>query len=400
MAKKTVRARVLLGDRYVGTLIYRNGRSAFRYDDIDPDHPILGLSFEYDPDAAADELTGVPSWFANLLPERGSALRRIYNRRLGRDAHDFLLLVHLGHDLPGAVRIEADGDLLPEMSEALEEAEAAAQNHPLSFSLSGMQLKFSMQKHGDTFRLPDAGELGEWIVKLPSTVLDELPANEHLVMNWAKAIGIDVPDQQLVPLTAVTGIEEDYREGGNTAFAIRRFDRSPTGARIHQEDFAQIFNVLPADKDHGQHEDIARIILDNCPQDLDEYVRRVVLCIAAGNNDEHLKNWSLQYTGGHTPRLSPAYDMLSATAYRDFQRRGLTLSIADQKDMRYITQNHFERFAVTLGVDPEQVLDVVHETVTKLRDTLPTVLEDANAPDFLASHLRARMDQLPLLRRT
>lgn len=398
MAKKTVRARVMLRDRHVGTLTYRSGRSAFLYEDIEPDHPVFGLAFEYDPDAAADAITGVPSWFANLLPERGSALRRIYNRRLGRDAYDFLLLVYLGHDLPGAVRIEADGELPHEMSEALEEAESVDRIHPLSFSLSGMQLKFSMQKDGDSFRLPVAGELGEWIVKLPGAVLDELPANEHLVMGWAKAVGIEVPEHHLVPLTAVTGIEEDYREGGSTAFAIRRFDRTPDGTRVHQEDFAQIFNVLPADKDQGRHENLARVILDNCPEDLDEYVRRIVLCIAAGNNDEHLKNWSLRYADGYTPRLSPAYDMLSATAYRDFQSKGLTLSIADQKDMRYIGQDHFERFARTLDVAPGHVLEVVHDTVAKLRETLPMVTEDTGAPDFLASHLRARMDLLPLLR--
>ncbi|MFJ4837484.1 type II toxin-antitoxin system HipA family toxin [Streptomyces sp. NPDC088746] len=398
MAKKTVNARVLLGDRYIGTLTYRSGRSAFLYEDIDPDHPILGLAFEYDPDAAADEITGVPSWFANLLPERGSALRRIYNQRLGRNANDFLLLVYLGNDLPGAVRIEVEGDLPHEMSEALEEAEVAAQNQPLSFSLSGMQPKFSMQQDRDTFRLPATGELGEWIVKLPGAVLDELPVNEFIVMSWAKSVGIDVPDQQLVPLTAVTGIEDDYREGGSTAFAIRRFDRGVAGGRIHQEDFAQIFNVLPADKDHGRHEDIARIILDNCPQDLEEYVRRIVLCIAAGNNDEHLKNWSLRYEDGYTPRLSPAYDMLSATSYRDFQRKGLTLSIAEQKDMRYITEDHFKRFALNIGVGEERVLGVVHETVTKLHEALPTVIEDISAPNFLTTHLRARVTQLPLLR--
>jgi hypothetical protein len=36
--------------------------------DIGIDHPAPGLAFANDPGPAADELTGVPSRFANLLP--------------------------------------------------------------------------------------------------------------------------------------------------------------------------------------------------------------------------------------------------------------------------------------------------------------------------------------------
>ncbi|MBA2811808.1 type II toxin-antitoxin system HipA family toxin [Streptomyces sp. KM273126] len=397
MTRQTTRARVLLGDRRIGTIRYTQGRSAFEYEDLDPEHPVLGLAFEYNPDLAVREVTGVPNWFANLLPERESALRRIYNRVLGGRASDFLLLVYLGQDLPGAVLVEAEGELPGAMMEALEEAQEIPPKQSLGFSLSGMQLKFSMQENSKEFHLPEPGTLGEWIVKLPSTVLPELPANEHMVMSWAKAIGIDVPEHHLIPLTAVSGIEEDYLEGGTTAFVVRRFDRTPVG-RVHQEDFAQVFDLVPADKDRGRQEDIARVLLDNCPQDFTEYLRRIVLCIAAGNNDEHLKNWSLRYADSHTPRLSPAYDLLSATAYRSFQRKGLTLPIAEQGDMRYISRDHFRRFAESLDLDTPRVLNVVDEAVANLRDTLPAVAETAGAPDFLVTHLQDRLKQLPLLR--
>ncbi|MFE9812161.1 type II toxin-antitoxin system HipA family toxin [Streptomyces sp. NPDC005548] len=398
MARQTTRARVLLGDRKVGTLRYTQGRTAFEYEDLDPGHPVLGLAFEYDPGLANHEATGVPNWFANLLPERESALRKIYNQILGGHVSDFLLLVYLGQDLPGAVRVEREGTLPNAMMEALEEAQEIPPKSSLEFSLSGMQLKFSMQENYGRFFLPSPGELGEWIVKLPNTVLPELPANEYLIMSWAAAIGIDVPEHRLIPLTAVSGIEEEYLEGGATAFAIRRFDRTATG-RVHQEDFAQVFDVMPANKDRGQQEDIAQVLIDNCPQDFDEYLRRLVLCIAAGNNDEHLKNWSLRYADSRTPRLSPAYDMLSATAYRDFRRKGLTLPIAQQEDMRYISRDHFRRFAESLDFDTARVLGVVDEAAAQLRETFPSVAEATNAPAFLVAHLQERLNHLPLLRR-
>ncbi|MFF1836807.1 type II toxin-antitoxin system HipA family toxin [Streptomyces sp. NPDC058231] len=402
MAAQTTRARVLLGDRRVGTLHYVQGRSFFEYEDLEPDHPVFGLTFEYDPDVAAQAVTGVPSWFANLLPERESALRRIYNQQLGRrEVPDFLLLVHLGQDLPGAVRVEAEAELPGEMSEALEEARTtASKQSPIGFSLSGMQLKFSMRHGGTGFTLPSAGDLGEWIVKLPSGRHTDLPANEYLVMSWARSIGIDVPEHHLIPLNSLSGLPEEYFEGGESAFAVRRFDRT-SGGRVHQEDFAQVFNLVPADKDRGRQELIARVLLENCPEDFDEYLRRIVFCIAVGNNDEHLKNWSLRYADALTPRLSPAYDLLSVTSYAAFRKQGLTLSIDGQTDMRYISRDHFRRFAEGLedhAVDPAHVLDVVDATVGEMRESLPTISQIEGAPDAVVTHLKERFNLLPLLR--
>jgi hypothetical protein len=49
---------------------------------------------------------GQPHWFANLLPEVGSGLRRYYMAQW-RDRHldDARLLLALGEDLPGAVTV-------------------------------------------------------------------------------------------------------------------------------------------------------------------------------------------------------------------------------------------------------------------------------------------------------
>ncbi|MGA4840541.1 type II toxin-antitoxin system HipA family toxin [Streptomyces sp. G45] len=401
MAARTARARVLLGDRHVGVLHYAQGRTFFTYEDLDPDHPVLGLPFEYNPDVASRPVTGVPSWFANLLPERESALRKIYNQQLRRrDVPDFLLLLHLGHDLPGAVRVEAEGDLPGDMVEVLEEAQTTSGNSAIGFSLSGMQLKFSMKSEGDKFYLPNLHELGDWIVKLPSNVHAELPANEHIAMAWAAAIGIDIPENRLVPLSCLQRLPQEYLGNGGSAFVVRRFDRTERG-RVHQEDFAQIFDVMPASKDRGTQELIGQVILENCPEDFDEYIRRLVFCIAVGNNDEHLKNWSLRYADGRTPRLSPAYDLVAVTSYALYQRKGLTLPIAGQTDMRYLTREHFRRFAESLhgsGAEPSRVVDVVDTTVRQLHETWPQIRDIASAPDFVIEHLDWRLRSLPLLR--
>ncbi|MFI7591801.1 type II toxin-antitoxin system HipA family toxin [Micromonospora sp. NPDC049359] len=401
MTARTAKARVLLGDRHAGVLHYAEGLTFFAYEDLEPDHPVLGLPFEYNPDVASRPVAGVPSWFANLLPERESALRKIYNQQLRRrDVPDFLLLLHLGHDLPGAIRVEVEDSLPGDMAEALEIAQTAAEDSAIGFSLSGMQLKFSMKSEGEEFHLPEPHELGDWIVKLPSNVHAELPANEHIAMAWASAIGIDIPENSLVPLSCLKRLPQEYLDSGGSAFAVRRFDRTEAG-RVHQEDFAQIFDVMPASKDRGAQELIGQVILDNCPQDFDEYIRRLVFCVAVGNNDEHLKNWSLRYPDGRTPRLSPAYDLVAVTSYPPYQRKGLTLPIAGQADMRYLTREHFRRFAESLegsGAEPSRVVDVVDTTVRQLRETWPQIRDMASGPYFVVEHLDQRITSLPLLR--
>ncbi|MDQ7079026.1 MAG: HipA domain-containing protein [Robiginitomaculum sp.] len=65
----------------------------------------------------------------------------------------------------------------------------------------------------------------------------------------ARAIGIDVPEVKLIPVSAITNLPEGIDKIEAQAFAIRRFDRADSGERIHMEDFAQVFGVLrPDDK--------------------------------------------------------------------------------------------------------------------------------------------------------
>ncbi len=379
-------------------LQHRGGRGSFKYEDLAPGHPILGLRFEYDPDYGSRPEVSVPSWFANLLPERGSGLRRLYSRQLGRsDISDFLLLLYLGHDLPGAVRIEADSALPSQMAEVLEIAATAGKKNEISFSLSGMQLKFSMLQSADEFALPHAGEFGDWIVKLPSDVYPDMPANEQSMMTWASEIGIEVPDHRLVTAEQLHGLPDGLIGEGDLAFAVRRFDRTHAG-RVHQEDFAQVLDAIPAAKDRGSHELIGRVLLDECPAtDFHEYVKRLVFCIVSGNTDEHLKNWSLQYADTRSARLSPAYDLEAVTSYSRFRNDRLTLPIAGLDETRLLEVRHFKKFAETLGADVDETTTIVRDAVRQLRNTWPQVSDDPYMPAFIKEHIDGRVRHLPLM---
>ncbi|GAA0375054.1 putative kinase Y4dM [Acrocarpospora corrugata] len=393
--KKPTSARVLLNEREVGRLTQRAGRVSFRYTDRAADRPVLGLRYEYEPLTTEKGMGGgVPIWFANLLPEKGSGLRRMIITQLGVPwINDFHLLTHLGEDLPGAVIVRPDG---PDTDEPdIEHAPTVPAARKLSFSLSGMQVKLSMARHGDGFAYEGVG--GDWIVKFPSGRLRSLPENEHAIMTWLKLAGVDVPEHRLVAPADLKNIPAGLIEPSERAFAIKRFDRE-AGARIHQEDFAQIFGLLPQEKDRGHAEDIGQVIQRECPQDLGEFVRRVTACVIVGNTDEHMKNWSLRYLDGRAPRLSPAYDIVCVTAYELFRSDTLTLSLDGQQDTRYLTVDHFRRFAETIGADPEVVAETVRATVAALADSWAEISANCPVPDFVSAHIDARLRTLPLVR--
>jgi serine/threonine-protein kinase HipA len=397
MSKPGVDAHVSLGDRQVGTLSNRAGRVAFHYSDRALERPVLGLHYEYDP-RRVDKAPGgqLPSWFANLLPERESGLRRFFTAQLGlKHISDFALLVHLGQDLPGAVRVATDD---PHFADRFFGGGPDAQRKvaKMSFSLAGMQVKLSMrQTRPGEYRYMGVG--GDWIVKFPSGKHDLLPENENAMMTWARLSGMNVPEHHLVSPEHLQEVPPELIGSGGSAFAVRRFDRNGD-ERVHQEDFAQVFDLLPFEKDRGSAEAVGRVIARECPDDMTEFVRRLTACVVMGNTDEHLKNWSLQYPDGRARRLSPAYDLVSVTSYDAFRRDVLTLPIADQADPAYISLDHFRRFADALSIDAEATVATARETAALMADSWPEVMAECPVPPFVAQHVESRLRSLPLVK--
>jgi serine/threonine-protein kinase HipA len=96
-------AQVRLGGRPVGVLEFRRGGSTFHYTDdrLDSRHPVLGQVFEERPRVSHRSSVGLPHWFANLLPEVGSGLRRYYMAQWGdRHLDDARLLLALAKTCP------------------------------------------------------------------------------------------------------------------------------------------------------------------------------------------------------------------------------------------------------------------------------------------------------------
>lgn len=85
------------------------------------------------------------------------------------------------------------------------------------------------------------------------------------------------------------------------------------------------------------------------PQDLDQFLLRLVFCILIGNGDAHLKNWSARYHDRRTPRLSPAYDIVPTIVY--LPRDDAALTIGGQRRFDAIELASFDSMARWTGQD-------------------------------------------------
>jgi serine/threonine-protein kinase HipA len=369
---------IFLGDRKVGAIIGLGGdRTVFTFDDAyadDPGRPTLSLSFK---DAMGDLIRDqkrtqirLSPFFSNLLPE--GPLRDYLAKRAGVNAaREFYLLRALGRDLPGAIVVRGPDSGEPGSGPKDDAPSTASETSesPLRFSLAGVQLKFSaLEKAKGGLTVPATGVGGSWIVKLPSTRFPRVSENEFSMMTLARSVGIDVPDIQLLDLDQVAGLPEGIGRLEGAVYAIRRFDRTSDGERVHMEDFAQVFGVYPDDKyKHAAYRAIAKVLwLETGEAGITEFIRRLVFNALIGNADMHLKNWSLLYADGVTPFLSPAYDFVSTLAYIPDEKAALKFSRTARWDG--FNDDELSHLAAKAGLPERLVISIARETVVRFRE--------------------------------
>lgn len=365
-----------LHGQHVGELVrFSNGRIQFEFD---PQYagqhapPTLSLSFLDErgglsgggPDASSGQ---VPPFFANMLPE--GHLRAYLAQRAGvRETREFELLELLGEDLPGAVVVRGEGKVGAGGRGVDDRAPGEA---PLRFSLAGVQLKFSaLADAGGGLTIPAQGMGGDWILKLPSVVYEDVPENEYSIMSLAATAGLVTPEIRLVPLEQIVGLPDEVIDGrmaGAQALAVRRFDRTQDG-RVHAEDFAQIFGQRPRDKYLGYTcADMASVLATFCDErSVEEFARRLMYSALVGNGDMHTKNWSVLYRDGRTPELSPAYDLLCTSAYIPDDEPALKLGTA--RRWQSLALDDFGLVADAAQVNRENFVRVATETSLRFRD--------------------------------
>lgn len=178
-------------------------------------------------------------------------------------------------------------------------------------SISGVQQKLSL-KENEKHELVATAEGGKYILKPSPEAYPNAAENEHAAMQVSRLMGIE---------TALCGLVTF--DGGEQAYITKRFDRLKDKNKLHQEDLMQCFDLPSEDKYNKTYEEAGKLInaVTNGKQAVVlDFVRRVILAYVTGNDDLHLKNFSVQRLADNTSRfydkLTPNYDCLFCEAFR------------------------------------------------------------------------------------
>jgi serine/threonine-protein kinase HipA len=217
-----------------------------------------------------------------------------------------------------------------------------------SVAVPGVQPKLSMTvtkdlPAGPGSRLTVVGALGgNYIFKPPSEHFAEMPENEHVTMRIAEVFGIPVVESTLIRLNS-----------NELCYLTKRIDRTKTGEKIHMLDMFQITEAV--DKYKSSMEKVGKAIKsysENTLLDLVYLFELTLFSYITGNNDMHLKNFSMI----HTPSgwsIAPAYDLLNVRIVNPEDKEELALTLGGKK--KKLTRAYFERFGEGLELTPKQI---------------------------------------------
>lgn len=215
-------------------------------------------------------------------------------------------------------------------------------------SVPGVQPKLSLslvhqavaEEHD---RLTVVGALGgNYILKPPSGGFPEMPQNEHLTMRIAEAFGIKTVMSGLIRL-----------KSGELSYITKRIDRKNSGEKIHMLDMFQVLEAY--DKYKGSMERVGKAIgtySNNTLLDKLYFFELAVFSFLTGNNDMHLKNFSM-IKRGDIWTLSPAYDLLNVSIVNPNDDEELALTLDGKK--KKLKKEHFENLGENLELNRKQI---------------------------------------------
>jgi serine/threonine-protein kinase HipA len=125
-------------------------------------------------------------------------------------------------------------------------------------------------------------------------------AIEYAYSLMAKSAGIRMSDCRL------------FEENGRRHFMTRRFDRLPSGEKLHMQSLGAIAHFDFNDAGAHSYEQALLVIrrLGLSMEDIEEQFRRMVFNVIARNQDDHVKNIAFLMDKHGKWSLSPAYDVM------------------------------------------------------------------------------------------
>jgi serine/threonine-protein kinase HipA len=250
--------------------------------------------------------------FNDALPDRWGRALLLHGYPLSQRS-DLLLLTLRGRNGLGSIEFVEHGTLLvppnPEstlvLGTLLDAAEKFEAGLPVEDSHLRRLLAAGTTAGGARPKATVSDEMGDWIVKFPSKVLDgrfDMIGLEKATMDCARAAGIRVPDTRI-----------EYA-GAKKVLFVKRFDVTDRRGRHHMISLSTLCKER-SDYNVSSYDDLADAVRKHSANPSDDLARLFTHAVfngLVGNTDDHLKNFAMLHnTTGY--RLSPAYDLLPDT---------------------------------------------------------------------------------------
>lgn len=325
-------------------------------------------------------------FFEGLLPE-GRVRDQLATRFRIEPADVFGLLREFGRECAGAVTVLPEAESAApaardvrwlsdeELAERIAEVEvrpfADEPSENVRISLAGTQSKLVVVIGPEgQVGLPRGATPSTHILKPQSKIrrgkrlaYPDIVANEAFCMRLAAGAGLS---------TAEVGIR---KVAGESVLVVRRYDRTPDGGRLHQEDFCQALGIpsrlkYEADGGPGQLQYLELLARHSAYplEDRAALLDRIAYCYLIANDDMHAKNFAVLYTPA--VRLAPAYDLLSTRVYPHLKRE-MGTAVNRMYDAEQLRAVHWRKHFGQVGISEALFAARLGELAGRVESALP-----------------------------
>ncbi|PLX07914.1 MAG: HipA domain protein [Marinilabiliales bacterium] len=236
-----------------------------------------------------------------------------------------------------------------------------------SITVPGVQPKLSLgwlkkelkDGHRERLTIMDALE-GHYILKPQNADYPQMPENEHLSMKLAELFKIDIVPINMIRLAS-----------GELCFITKRIDRNSDGSKNHMIDFLQILEL--SDKYKGTMEALGKAIGElsvNTLFDKLRFFESTVFNYIIGNNDMHLKNYSMLLSKMGWI-LSPSYDLLNIKLILPEDKEDTALMLGGKK--QNFNKGYFDRLGIVLKLNDKQINSIYKKLSKWLPDAIKLI---------------------------
>ena len=235
-------------------------------------------------------------------------------------------------------------------------------------TITGVQPKLSLNaiktsENPTIEKFTIVGLLGNYILKPQTEFYKNLPEIEDLTMRLAEISKIKTVKHSLIRL-----------KSGELAYITKRIDRIKN-KKLHMEDMCQLTERQTEHKYKGSYEQIAKTLKafsKNPGFDIVNFYELVLFCFLTGNNDMHLKNFSLLKNVELNYNLCPAYDLVASELVVEADDEELALNINGKK--KKLKRKDFSIAMKTSGMN-DKAIENVFKKFENLQNKWNTFIE-------------------------